>query len=406
MDRTKIDGQAKEIEGEIIAIRRQIHQYPEISFNLKRTQRLVLNYLKEAGLESVEPFGKHFKAGVRVTINPDHPGKCVMLRADMDALPMTETAQSPYQSQVEGAMHACGHDAHTAMLLGAAKLLHQNRSDIDGKVVLIFEPAEEISDKVGDRMITGAEDLVEDGLLDGVDECYALHVSAEQESGTIGINYGNTMAAVAAFEVDMIGLEGHGGMPHQSVDPILMAAEFVQSVYAMMSREISPLHPAVITIGTIEGGTALNSVAHKVTMKGTFRTYSHEVNEQIWEGIYRRAEHISKVYRGTYEVRERFHDGWAVVNTHKQVETVIAAAKDALGENSITILQEANMSGETFGLYQSHMPGAFTWLGAGNKAKGIDKKIHHPQFDIDESALICGVKLHVAIVDQVLNQKE
>lgn len=382
------------LEAEIVDIRRDIHENPEVGFDLERTSGIVAQLIKSWGLKVETNIGK---TGVVGTLEGGKKGKTIALRADMDALPMEEENDVPYKSKNKGKMHACGHDGHTAMLLGAAKALSKSKDYIKGNIKFIFQPAEEGPE------LGGAKPMIDDGALDGVEAIFGLHISTLYPTGILGINMGPSMASTDVFEIKLIGKGGHAGMPHNSVDAIAMAARFINEVQYMVGRQIDPLEPLVVSIGTIHGGFVSNVIAETVEITGTIRTYSNEIRNTVITKIKSILDHITGLVKGSYEIK--IIPGLPpLINDLEMAQFAEKVAMDVLGNENILILRKANMGGEDFAYYLEKVPGAFIWLGAGNKEKGLTHLMHNPKFDFDEKALVIGTKFLVKLAIDFLEQ--
>ena len=270
---------AESVEDEVIGYRRDLHQIPEISYELSQTAAYVESKLRSFGIEKIRT--NIFGYGITADIEGAHPGKMIALRADMDALPVVENTGCAFASTHPGNMHACGHDGHTAMLLGAAKLLKEHCSEFDGTVRLIFQPAEE-GPPPG-----GSYSLINEGVLDGVQAIYGIHMQPMEPTGTVAFNLGTAMSALDCFTIELTGKGGHGSMPHKSIDAITLSAQVINNIQYIISRQSDPMEPLVITIGTIEGGFLWNIIAETVKMTGTMRSYSQEVRKKALEDLER-----------------------------------------------------------------------------------------------------------------------
>lgn len=382
-----------EIRNDIIAWRRDLHQHPEVGFELERTSTIVANLLKSWGLKVETHIGK---IGV-VGLLEGEGEKTVALRADMDALPVKEDNDVPYRSNIDGKMHACGHDGHTAMLLGAAKVLSNHKDLIKGNIKFIFQPAEE-GPSPG-----GAKPMMDDGAIKDVSAIFGMHITTEYPTGSLGINLGPSMASTDVFEIKMIGKGGHAGLPHKSVDAISMGARVVTEIQYMVSREINPLEPIVVSIGTINGGFTSNVIAETCDITGTIRTYNNALRNEVINKIKNIVHHIAEISGGTYKVN--IIPGLPpLINDLKMANFVLEAGKDIFGEGNVLTLDNPSMGGEDFAYYLQEIPGAFMWLGARNEEKGFTNVMHHPKFDFDEDCLSLGAKMHIGLALNYLNK--
>ncbi|NBD23639.1 amidohydrolase [Paenibacillus sp. T1] len=385
----------RELETGLTQLRRDFHRHPETMFDVERTAAKVAGQLRAYGLEVEEGVGKHFGKGVVGTLRGGRPGRTILLRADMDALPIREQNDVPYRSGVDGVMHACGHDAHMAMLLGAARVLSECRSELAGTIKFAFQPAEEGALEAEDgSMVSGGRDMIEAGLLDGVDLCFALHAWPELPFGTVGVHRAYAMAASTHFRVAFKGVSGHHGTPHLAVDALLMAAQFVTETKVAMASEIDPLEPGVLSFGTLRAGTALNAIAESSEITGSYRVFEEATVLRVRDAIERRAAAIAASFGGGCETRFRL--GTALKNDGKAAELALAAGAAVFGAERAMPLEQPSLAGEDFALYLKQVPGAFAFLGSGTDSHR--HPLHHPRFDIDERLLLKGAKLHVRFV--------
>ena len=375
---------SESIKEEVVKWRRHFHMYPELSGREFNTSEFVSEKLKEFGVDEVI---ESFAGSTAVVATIKGRGKnFVALRADMDALPMEEKGDKPYISRKKGIMHACGHDAHTAMLLGAAKVLCAMKDRLPGNVRLIFQPCEERHD------CKGAKHLVENGAVDGVSAIYALHVFPDLECGKVGTRIGPFLASSDEFEITIKGKSTHAARPHEGVDPILIAAQVINSLHHIVSRRIDPLNPAVLTIGRIEGGYAPNIIPDTVRMEGTIRTLNFKDRGSIPGMIENTLKHISLAYGGDYSFSMR--EGTPpLINDEVTTGFAIGKMKELLGDENVVILEKPTMGGEDFSAYLEKVPGTFIRLGTRNEEKGIIYPLHNSLFDIDEDALPIGVSV-------------
>jgi amidohydrolase len=365
---------------EIIRNRREFHRIPEPSGSELKTSALIREKLLAMGLKTRSMAG----TGLITEIAGAQTGKTVALRADMDALPLAEKTGAAYCSQHEGFMHACGHDAHIAMLLGAARMLLELRREIHGSVRLIFQPAEEDS--------TGAGAMIAEGVLDRVDTIFGLHVWSGLDSGTISVEAGPRMASADFWYIDITGKGGHGGMPHDGIDALVTGAALVNSLQTIVSREIPPLEPAVLSIGEFRAGVLPNIIADSACLSGTSRAFNPMVREQFPAAIKRIAEHTAAAYRA--EIKLRYDFGSPAVENDPACSGIAErAVKKVMGEQA-PIPMEKTMGGEDFAHYQQRVPGVFAFLGIRNGEIGIHPQ-HSPLYTIDESVLPQGAAVAV-----------
>ncbi len=374
----------KQLEEYVISNRRYLHQHPETGFNCKKTKEFLVKQLTALGVEKIEFAGKNSL----VASIYNGPGLVIGLRADFDALKITEATNLEFSSVNKGVMHACGHDAHTAMLLGAVKYLNENKNLWQGTVKFIFQEAEEGPDP------GGAYYIVKSGLLDDVDEFFALHVSPGYQTGTLAINYGNALAAADIISITFVGKGTHAAYPHLGIDPIVMQADFITKLQTIVSRKINPFSTAVVTIGEVKAGTTFNVIPEEALLKGTVRTFSEEVRTLIEAEISSLAKAVADSFGGDYEVKyTRGYD--PTVNTEESVNKMIRASKEVF--DTIKILEEASMGAEDFSRYINLKKGAIAWLGVQHMDQE-NHNIHHPKFILNEEALIKGTNLLINIV--------
>lgn len=375
----------KEIEDYIIRCRRDLHQIPEVGLNLPKTSAYVANELTKMGIEIKQNIGV---SGIVGLIKGYKEGKTIALRADMDALPIKEETGLDFASQ-NGNMHACGHDAHAAILLGVAKILSENKDKINGNIKLIFQPAEEGPG--------GAELMLKDGAFENpkVDAALGLHVGNLAEStreGTIYVCYDNMMACLDRFKVKLIGKGCHGAYPQTGVDPVVMTGYFLAAIQSIISREIAATDNAVITVGKINGGQAYNIIPELVELEGTARAVDQNVREYVAKRIEEIAKSISETMRGTYEFDYTF--GYPpLVNDEEFTKEFIKSAKKVIPEKDIIIMKKPAMGGEDMAYYLQKVPGTFVFLNNPKAVDGICYPHHNPKFDIDESLFSRGAAL-------------
>ena len=375
--------EALKIREKIVSWRRDFHMYPELKYEEERTSGIVEEHLREWGYRI-----KRIGTGIIADIGEG--GKTIALRADMDALPVQEENEVPYKSRVPGKMHACGHDAHTAMLLGAAKIISEHVHELDGRVRLIFQPAEEGGN--------GAVKMIEGGALEGVDAVFGLHVWIDMPSGVIGIREGPFMAGAGIFTAKIIGKGGHGASPHQTVDPIPIAAETILALQTIASRNVPPIETGVVSVTALHAGTAFNVIPEEVEMKGTIRFFKHEIGELIQRRMGEILEGVTKAHGASYKlsIEELVPP---TVNDSKMAEFARnVAGKYGLRHDDV----EPTMGAEDFAFYLQKVPGAFLTLGIYNEEKGIIYPHHHPRFDVDEDVLHLGTAMEVALAMEFL----
>jgi amidohydrolase len=317
------------------------------------------------------------------TIEGEKPGRTVALRADIDALSIQELTDLEFKSRNEGVMHACGHDVHIAMLLGAANSLHQNRSRINGKVKIIFQQAEEMG--------AGALMMIKAGVLDDVDAIFGIHQAAEYPSGQVRVSEKEVMAANAIFTVKLKGKGGHGAQPHLAVDALVAAASMVQNIQTLVSREMAPMEPVVVSVGTLTSGTRANIIAETAEFKGTIRYFDPKLQYTIEESFKRIVKGIADAYRVTADI-DYLHAGVPVYNDPVLSDLARKTAISVVGTENVAELGKL-MGSEDFAFYQQKLPGVFIFLGAGNAEKNLP--MHNPRYDIVEESMVTGAALHV-----------
>lgn len=386
---------AEEIGPGMVADRRDIHRHPELGYEERRTAALVAARLRELGLPVRVGVGG---TGVIGLIRGRQPGKTVLLRADMDALPILEENQTSYVSTTPGVMHACGHDAHTAILLGVARLLVERQEEIRGTVKLMFQPAEEGG--------AGAQRMIDDGVLDDppVDAAFGLHVDAERYVGQIAVRSGPSMASADRFTITVRGRGGHAASPHRTVDPIIVAAQIITALQTIVGREVSPIEPAVVTVASLTAGTTYNVIPDTATIRGTVRAFSSEVRQLMQERIGDLARGIASALRASAEVDYRV--GYPVLVNHAaMVELAREALGGLLGPRAI-VDREPVMGAEDFAFILQRVPGAFLHLGVRHPTWKTPRPVHTATFDLDEAALPVGAAALVAIALRFLEQSD
>ena len=397
----------------IISIRRRIHKCPELSGQEFQTQRLIRDELEKMGIPHrtlhetdvlAEITGLQTSPAELTGSRPNtvefrdyetgNHAKTVLLRADMDALPLTEKSDSSYTSQFPGVMHACGHDSHTAMLLGAARLLQDSRDLFSGTVRLMFQPAEE----------TGKETrtLIDHGMLDRVDTVFALHVEPDLPSGNICILPGPCMAGVDDFSIRLTSPGGHGATPHLGSDTLLAGAHLAINLQQIISREIDPQKPAVLTIGVFQAGTKVNLLAQEAVLSGNIRFFDKELSDYFKESLTRYSAHTASMFRCSFEVTYT-PSLLPTVNDAACCGTAKRAALTVWGKDNL-VERPASMTSEDFSLYLEAVPGVMVFLGTSDGTRKTSWPLHHECFDLDESALLNGSRLYAAYALEWLNE--
>lgn len=388
---TTLRNLAKEQEDYIIKTRRYLHAHPELSEHETETTRFIIDELTALGIPVTTFDGI---TGCMAVIKGDLPGRTVALRADIDALPITEPQGKSYCSQNPGVMHACGHDCHTAMLLGAARILWAIRGDIRGTVNLLFQMAEEIGRK--------SEEYVKRGALDGVDAIFGMHVWPSLEAGSANFEGGERMACSDRFTIYVNGKASHGSAPHLGNDAIVAASAVVMALQSIVSRQNDPLNSLVVSVGMMEGGTKENILCDKVRLVGTVRTFNREFRSSMPERIRKIAECTARAYGCTVDTDYYFGPS-PLINDHKELNKIAAgAARKIIGESCLAPSVKT-LGAEDFSVYMEHVPGIYGYLGVKNEEKGIVASIHHPAFDVDESVLYLGAGIYAQFAADFLS---
>lgn len=374
------------LQPQMVEWRRYLHQHPELSYHEEKTSAFVADRLRELGIDVRTRFGGGY--GVVGVLKGSKPGKTVVLRADMDALPIQDEKSCDYSSEVPGVMHACGHDGHTSILLAVATYFSARKEDLPGEIRFVFQPAEEVCPG-------GAKGMIEAGVLEGADAVYGVHLWTPFPAGTAASTPGPMMAAADEFFIDIIGKGGHGGMPHVTVDSVVAGSALVMQLQSIVSRSVNPLRPAVVTIGTIQGGSAQNVIAESCRITGTVRTFDEETRQFIRERI----EEITRLTAQTYgaESKIQYLMGYPpLVNDEAETERFFREAPKVFGESKVERCEKI-MPAEDFAYYLQEIPGCFMFVGAGNEELQAVYPHHHPRFDFDESAMLSAAKLLVTM---------
>jgi len=372
---------AKAMQDELVAVRRAIHRHPELAFQEQRTAEQGRAWLQALGLEVQHGIAGTY--GLVATLDTGRPGPTLLIRADMDALPITEETGAAYTSETTGVMHACGHDAHVACVLGAAKLLVEQRETLRGRLKFLLQPAEE-------KPPGGAKVLIEQGhVLEGVDAALALHVYPLLPVGQIGFRPGVLLGYSDRFTVHIHGVGGHAARPHQTVDAVAVAVQVYQALQYLVSRENDPFHPFVITIGALHAGTVANVIPNEATLLGTVRSLDPEVNQSLQERLERVVAGVCQATRARYTFE--FVRGYpAMVNDAVFTQRAIESVTTLLGESAIAHLPTPELGGEDFAFFSQRVPSLMFRLGVRNEARGIVHGVHSSRFDLDEDALPIG----------------
>ena len=387
--------EANRIKDELITIRRDLHEHPEVGFEEKRTSEKIKEFLTKEGI----PYVEVAKTGVCGIIKGEKKdnNRVIGLRADMDALPIQDKKVCSYSSKVPGKMHACGHDAHTTILLGVARILNKNKRLFGGCVKLFFEPAEET--------VGGAPFMIKEGVLENprVDAIVGLHVTEDLDYGKIRIKSGVVNAASNPYKIKIKGRGGHGAAPHTTIDPIVIASNVVMALQTIVSREIAPVNPSVITVGSINGGTAQNVIPEEVEITGIIRTLTKEDREYVVRRFKELVTGICRGMRGECDIY--IEEGYpCLYNNATMVERVKYVGKELLGVENVVEQKHPSMGVESFAFFAMERTSAFYYLGTGNRTKGTDKAAHSNLFDIDEDAIPLGVAMQCGIAYDYLTR--
>lgn len=379
----------KNLEKYIIKNRRHLHENPEIGFNCTNTHDYINNELKKLQIDIFPHVGINSVVGV---IN-NGKGPVIGIRADYDALPIQEETDLEFKSKNDGIMHACGHDCHASMLLGAAKYLSEHLDEWNGTVKLIFQEAEEGPNP------GGALGIIANGILDDVDTFFALHVTAITEAGKLTYNEKEVLASADTIKLRFIGKGAHAAYPHLGVDPIIMQAEFISAVQTIVSRKLDPLEKGVITIAQVKSGTTHNIIPNEAYLEGTARAFSEDTRVLFEKEINSLAKNIARAHGGEYKLQYiREYD--PTINTPSEAKILADEANNIFGKENVIKLDKPSMGAEDFSRYINLKKGAIAWLGIAFKDR-YNYPIHHPKFEVDEKALINGTKLFINIVKRI-----
>ncbi|PLZ95360.1 hydrolase [Fischerella thermalis CCMEE 5198] len=377
---SRIKDLATTIAPRLIEIRRHIHSHPELSGQEYQTAAFVAGVLSSSGLHVQEGVGKTGVIGELQGTGEDK--RILAIRTDMDALPIQERSGLEFASRIEGIMHACGHDVHTTVGLGTAMILAQIAEEISGKVRFLFQPAEEIAQ--------GASWMVADGAMDQVSGILGIHVFPSIPAGSIGVRYGALTAAADDLEIIIMGESGHGARPHEAIDAIWIASQVITTLQQAISRTQNPLRPVVLSIGKINGGRAPNIIADKVQLLGTVRSLHPETRANLPNWIERIVASVCNSYGAKYQLNYR-QGIPSVQNDYFLTQLLQSSAEEAWGSDRVQVLSEPSLGAEDFSVYLERSPGSMFRLGVGFKDRVINYPLHHPQFEIDESAIVTGV---------------
>jgi amidohydrolase len=391
----KIQARIRELRQELIELRRDFHMYPELGFQEFKTAKKVENYLHNLGFDTQ----RVAKTGVVALLDSGRPGPVLMLRSDMDALPITEANEKDYKSKNEGVMHACGHDSHMAMLLVAARVLKENEASLKGQIKFVFQPNEEVA---------GAIHMVKEGVLENpdVDGVMGIHIWSQIPSGKVSITPGVVMGGLDVFKIRVKGQGGHTGYPHEAIDPVIAAANIIQTVQTIQTREIDAQKPTVVMIGKIQAGQKANIIPEQVLMEGTIRflhTAAEDSQDNPTQKFIRICKGICQVHQCSCDI-EIEHENIPLVNDAQMTYFAKQTAVQVYGGDDI-IESGKYIASEDFSEFSSRVPGVFIFLGCGNREKETDFPHHNPRFDVDEDVLEKGVELHVKSALKFLKEK-
>lgn len=368
----------------LIEMRRCFHAHPEVSGKEYETSKRIKAELDKFGI-AWRPCG--LETGILATIQGEKPGKTILLRGDMDALTVQEETELPYASEVSGVMHACGHDCHISTLLTAARVLNDIKADLCGTVRLAFQPAEETAQ--------GAKSMIENGALDGVDGCFGIHVWSNVPAGQVALAPGPRMAAADQFSIDVKGKGGHASAPHQCVDAAVVASSIVTNLQSIVSREVDPGDPAVLTVGRIEAGTRWNVVAEYGRLEGTTRYFSRDLYQRFQEMMERVVTQTAQTFRAEAKLNyDRIVP--PAINDDYVTKVAIGAARKAISADAVISIDRIT-GGEDFAYFMEKVPGAIALMGVGNEACGAVWPQHSGKYRVDESALINSVLLYAQV---------
>lgn len=391
--------EVENINHRLVTVRRKLHENPELGFCEFETAKLIMNRLDELGIAYKSGIAK---TGIVAKIEGRSSGKRLLIRADMDALPLQEASDVPYKSKNDNVMHACGHDCHVSCLLGVAEMLMKKKNEFDGNVILLFQPAEETSPLGYYDVPGGAAPMIQEGAIGDpnnpeIDAAIALHVNARTPVGKISMRGGPSMGSADEIRITVKGKGGHGSAPHMAIDPILISSQIYIGIQAFLSRRIAPIEPRVFTIGKIESGTRHNIISDRAVMEGTFRTLNQEVREIIIDEIPNLIKSIAETYGGEAEVE--IQNGYPVgVNDEKLAKLIQDTAVELLGDENL-IIPPAILGAEDFYEFGlgGKIPAAMFWLGGRNEERGFTAPNHSNYFDFDEGALKVGTAMLLAV---------
>ena len=384
--------EALQQEEYVRSLRREFHRYPEPSWGEERTASRVEEELSAMGIEHQ----RIAKTGVIGFIRGGKPGKTLALRADMDALEIIELNDLAFKSEIEGMMHGCGHDGHTATLLGAAKILQNKKEELCGNIKLIFQPAEEY--------VEGAKAMIAEGCLDGVDAILGIHLWANLPTGVVSVEAGPRMASSDNFIIEVTGKGGHGAMPHQTVDAVVVGAAIVRDLQTIASRKSSPLDPVVVTIGRFDGGTRFNVISQAAKLEGTARCFTEELRDDLEAHIKLIANEVAKSYRASVKIE--YSRGVAAVQNHESCSTIAAGSVAKILSPEAVQPMIKTTGSEDMAEYLLRVPGLIAFVGTADPQKAEIFPHHNPRFDLDEDSLVHSTALYVQFAFDFLNSHQ
>ena len=374
---------------EAVKDRRYLHMHPEVGFDTQNTEKYITEILKGLNVELLDA-----KMGVMGLIRGKDSSRIVALRADMDALPIQEANEVPYASVCPGKMHACGHDGHTAMLLGAARFLSAHRELLPMDVLLVFQPAEEGPDLGGARVMLA--DLQEKGMADRIVNFFGLHLFNDYPTGKAGVKYGSMAASTDEFDITILGKGGHAAQPHKCVDALSVGAKVINSMESYMSRRMDPFDQAIFSVGVFQAGTAKNIIAQTAKIAGTIRCQREETRAQIIADMERIVNGICSGYGAECEIHV-LRGLPVLMNEEKAVDYSAKVAEQIVGKENLMVLSNPMMGAEDFAYFAEAIPSSFIWIGSASEEKGLTQQNHQPRFDFDEDALGYGIRLLAAL---------
>lgn len=391
-----IEKGASEIQNQVVADRRYLHMYPETGFYTQNTEKLVRERLTSLNIELLDS-----KVGILGLIKGKDSSKMVALRADMDALGLQEENDIPYKSQIPSKMHACGHDGHTAMLLGAAHVMQKNKEKLPYDVLLVFQPAEEGPDLGGARIMI--KDIIGMGFDKKIIAMYGLHLFNDFPLGTVAYRPRNLMSSTDEFYVNILGKAGHAGLPNKTIDSLSIGCKFVSDMESFMSRRLSPVDPAVFAVGCFNAGHAINIVADSAKISGTIRCQNELTRKTILSSMEKILQGVCHGFDGDYELNI-VHGLPVLMNDEEVTDVARTILENTMEGYNIYLMSNPSMTSEDFAYFAEKLPASFLWIGSSNEEKGLTTCGHHPKFDFDEDALNVGVKIYSLLAAKIIEK--